>query len=192
MPGFSVAGTSGPVGDGPSSDIVPYYNYTWEIPHIFGDNVSRNSSLIYAKDVTMPGYTFSKEEVEGASLTYKYASQLVWDDVRITYYDIRADERLCDFLKKWRERIWTPASGLQYSESSQGGSPSQGSVGGYKRNTQITNFTPSSDGSSAVVWTLHGSWPQSVRNGDLTYTDSDVKLVEIVVVYDYAEEECES
>ena len=41
--------------------------------------------------------------------------------------------------------------------------------------------------SMAYKWVLEGSWPQTIRDGDLSYTRSEVKIVEVVVVYDWAE-----
>jgi len=33
---------------------------------------------------------------------------------------------------------------------------------------------------------LVGSWPSVIRHGDLTYTSSDVKIVEVTLTYDFA------
>ena len=35
-------------------------------------------------------------------------------------------------------------------------------------------------------WFLYNSWPSQIRSGELTYTNSDIKIVEVTVAYDWA------
>ncbi len=38
----------------------------------------------------------------------------------------------------------------------------------------------------SYAYDLVGSWPSVIRHGDLTYTSSDVKIVEVTLTYDFA------
>jgi hypothetical protein len=129
--------------------------------------------VVLAKDVSLPTYSATKEEVEGSSLQYKYASGVRWEDVRITFYHVRAGGTdTLTRLHGWRSSVWTPTLGLQ--------SPDK-----YKNNSVITVYD--SGWEEVYRWMLIGSWPQSIKEGDLTYTSSDVKVVEVVLSYDWAE-----
>ena len=177
MPGFTV----GPeAGLGVETSLKPYYSYTWDIPHLFGED-ALSGCTIFVKDCVFPTFTVNKEEVEGASVIYKYASMINWDDVRISFYDIPRDtstemgrSSLFKVLDKWRDTVWTPDGGLKYADGDNG----------YKKDTKLRAFTL--DVSRGYEWTLKGSWPQTVRESDLTYTRSEVKFVEVVIAYDWA------
>lgn len=170
MPGFSVSG----VGQGPSNQVRPYYTYTWEIQTLFEEN-GLTGALIFAKELTPPSFVPKREELESASLVYKYAAQANWDDVRITFYDIPQNgQRLADTLRQWRRTVWTPEEGIGLADD-------------YKKDSAISIFNM--DRSDEYTWMLHGSWPAQVRESDLTYTGSDVKSVEVIVAYDWAETE---
>ena len=167
MPGFTVDVNAGA---GLSNDIKPFYSYTWELDSLFED---LSAATIYAKDCVLPTFSASREEVDGASVVYKFASMVNWEDVRLTFYDISHNGILmADRLKAWRNRVWTPETGLGFADN-------------YKKQSIINVFNL--DISEGYKWTLYGSWPQSIRDGDLTYTRTEVKLVEVVVAYDWAE-----
>lgn len=170
MPGFRV----NDLGSGPVATVQPFYSYTWEILNLFGTN-ARDSALVYARECTLPTFTANKEIVEGASLIYKYASHIEWEDCRIVFYDVPVSGKtLEDELTEWRERIWTPEEGLKEAANSNG----------YKKESRISNFNM--DESIRQTWVLKGSWPQQIRSGELSYATSDIKLVEVNVVYDWA------
>lgn len=166
MPGFKV-GDIGP--DSVSGRPKTYYSYTWEIPFIF-DASGLRGPLVYCREVTLPTFTVGQEQVKGASLVYKYANDVTWDDIHLTWYDT---EGMLEILKRWRERVWTVDKGLAAADD-------------YKRRTLLLSTLP--DGTAAQRWELVNSWPSSIRNGDLTYTQSDVKVVDVTVTYDWAVE----
>lgn len=125
-----------------------------------------------AKDVTLPTFTANKEEVVGGSLRYKYASEIQWDDVKITFYHVfGSGSDTLSVLHGWRSAVWTPETGL--------GSPSK-----YKKTSIIGIYSPGWELLYNVQ--LIGSWPQTIKEGDLTYTSSDIKVVEVVISYDWA------
>jgi hypothetical protein len=54
----------------------------------------------------------------------------------------------------------------------------------YKKQTKILVYTPSN--SSRQTYTLNQSWPKAIKFGDLSYTSSDIKIIEATISYDYA------
>lgn len=166
MPGFSIQR----IGDStaPADDVSAYYTYTWDIQSIFANTGLPKTPLIYLKDMSLPTFSVGTEQVKGASLTYKYASDVTWEDVKVTWYDTAG---MLSYLQKWRAMVWTPEGGLQPPTS-------------YKSDTVLTTSLP--DGSSINTWTLKNSWPSTIRYGDLTYTQSDAKVVDVTISYDWA------
>jgi hypothetical protein len=152
--------------------LKPVYVYTWEVDKLFGD--AYHTKKILAKDATLPTFTIAKDTVDGSSLVYKYAGMVTWEDIKITFYDIVLSDssKASTILKDWRAKVWSAASGLK--------SPND-----YKNDSIITTYTL--DWVTKSVWTLHGSWPSTVKEGDLTYTSTDIKVIEVTVSYDWAD-----
>jgi hypothetical protein len=136
---------------------------------------NETTPLIHAKDMTLPTFSVNKEMVPGASLQYKYAKDVTWDDVKITWYDTYG---LLKIIRYWRRLVWTSTKGL-------------GPADEYKRISRLVHYLPHNeplDAPGEVEYTLVGSWPSIIRYGDLTYVNSDIKLVEVTLTYDWAEE----
>lgn len=173
MPGFAIQGINGVFGGqagnvpGPSAIQEYLYSYTWEIFQLMGN---LDSLLINAKDISTPTFTVGIETQQGASLEYKFAKNVSYDDIKVTFYDAVG---MIKIFKEWRETVWTNQDGLKTAES-------------YKRNSTLIISPPSWENDKSVEWHLTGSWPSSIRHGELTYTSSDVKLVEVTVTYDFA------
>jgi hypothetical protein len=163
MPGFVVSG----LGVGVSSTPLVYYKYLWSIDNLFG---AAAPTLIYSKEATFPSWDFERDEIMGGSLKYKFAKSIIFNDVKVSWYDTWGFSTI---IRDWRAAVWTPREGLQNPDD-------------YKTRSSLSNLTH--DLAKATHWTLYNSWPQSVKTGDLTYTDSDVKLVEVTVAYDWADE----
>ena len=171
MPGFDAGFQVGGVGQGVAGDnLKPNYNYTWQVVNLLG-TVAHGTPLVYVKDCTLPSVSFTKETVE-ASVEYKYASTARWDDVKIKFYDIAVSgQTLASVVRRWRQSVWTPTGGLQPSSN-------------YKKTSQIEVYNLQWE--LQYTWTLYGCWPQTIREGDLTYTSSDAKVIEVVLTYDWA------
>lgn len=171
MPGFNVENvvnyTIGQTVAKSSTQFI--YNYTWEVHKLF-DTSAANTPIVYVKDVSLPSVTLGKEDVKGASLNYKFASEATYDDVRLTFYDTVG---FLELLRKWRKSIWDQSTGLRTAYE-------------YKKQSDIKVYTP--DGELTEIYVLNGSWPSTIKYGDLTYTSSDVKFVDLTVSYDWAEE----
>lgn len=167
MPGFTVNGH----GSGAAAAVRPYYKYTWELDYLFSSRyLGTTSPLIYAINATLPTWVFDKDEAPGASIKYKQAKNISWNPIKISWYEVVG---LASILKKWRELVWTPEEGLK--------DPSI-----YKQPSSLRSLT--FNWQKPVVWQLHNSWPQEVNSGDLSYSDSDMKVVTVTVEYDWATE----
>lgn len=171
MPGFMVRGVGGHRGreDGRREY---YYNYFWEIINLFETPLTQQgpSQIVGLKDATLPTFTVNKETYLAASLEYKFAKSVNWDDVKVSWYD---HVGLLQTMKDWRANVWSPECGLADANH-------------YKRRSIIEYYLPT--GQKTCGWTLKNSWPSQIRHGELTYTTSDVKLIEVTITYDWAEE----
>lgn len=178
MPGFQVRTPGGTTGGqvgigGPSAARTEYfYTYTWEIFQLFEDNIQAGSALVHLKDLTLPTFTTNTDSYTGASLDYKWAKSVTWDDVKVVWYDTKG---LIDVIRGWRSTVWTPEGGLGVGSD-------------YKKVSLIDVHLPTWEEDDKVSWRLINSWPKIIKHGELTYTNSDVKLVEVTIAYDWAEE----
>jgi hypothetical protein len=182
MPGFRVdkLGDESRLGNvHPVSTAEFYTSYSWEIESLFDlyDPLgSNNRALIYLKDATLPTFIVNSEKVMGANLEYKFAKSVAWEDVKLTWYDSTG---LFEILTEWRKQIWTSAAGLKPPNS-------------YKRESILRSYLDSGEDSGPVqIFRLKNSWPSSIRHGELSYTSSEIKIVEVSLSYDWAEEEVE-
>jgi hypothetical protein len=153
--------------------LKPVYQYTWEIINLFEDTRSLFPTKLLAKEATLPTFTITKDTVDGSSLVYKYAGMVTWEDIRITFYDMVVGfNKASQIIKDWREKVWSATTGLK--------SPSD-----YKKDSVIKVYNL--DFTSSSTWTLHGSWPQVVKEGDLTYTATEIKVIDVTIAYDWAD-----
>ena len=180
MPGFMVAQNVGAGVAATNDNLKPVYQYTWEIVNLFEDN--RNlfpggeaGVKLLAKEATLPTFTISKDTVDGSSLVYKYAGMVTWEDIRITFYDVRVGgNQASGLIKTWRDNVWEAKTGLK--------SPND-----YKKDSKLNVYDL--EWTSMVIWVLHGSWPQSIKEGDLTYTATEMKVIDVTICYDWADME---
>lgn len=179
MPGFRVNGVDGTFGGaekqaataGPPATREYHYSYTWQVLELVGDYEYMMITTI--KDITLPTFTVTIESQQGASLEYKFAKSVSYDDVKVTFYDTVG---LLSKIRDWRKTVWTPQEGLKVAND-------------YKKRSRINVFTPEWSSNKQQNFILYGSWPSVIRHGQLTYTQSDVKLVEVTIAYDWAEEQ---
>ncbi len=172
MPGFRINSIGGNDNYANASTKY-YYTYTWEILNILSSVEADNKYLVNARDMSLPTFNVSKEMIQGSSLEYKYAKSVTWDDVRITWYDTVG---FINIIKQWRDSVWTEQTGLQPASY-------------YKRQSVLSYYTPDRlDNEGTIIYKLYNSWPSIIKHGDLTYTSSDAKVVEVTLTYDWAEE----
>lgn len=177
MPGFTVNGgfgghtylNGGFVPGGTPGNANFYYNYTWEVGIIMNDVVGLNKTSIVLKECSLPEVTIEKESYKGSFSEYKYAKGVTFSDVRMSFYDSYG---LLNKINSWMGSVYDDTNGLNLAAN-------------YKSDSSIWSSLPNADASSRQVYYLYGSWPVSVKYGDLTYTGSDVKVVDLTLTYDY-------
>lgn len=170
MPGFSTPVKDGVIGGHgikANSGAQYYYNYTWQIFQLAGMSFD-GTALINLRDASLPTFTANQDSYVSSSLEYKWAKSVTWDDIKVSWYDTWG---LNDIMRTWRGSVWSEKNGLQVA-------------GEYKKRSQIDVYLPS--GYGTITWCLVGSWPKIIKQGELTYTSSDVKLIEVTVTYDWA------
>lgn len=172
MPGFKI----NDVGKGAPASVKPIMSYSWEVTSLgSGKGAIDKDLLIFSESCTLPRFTATKEEVQGAVLTYKYASGVKWEDVKLTFYDVvpeKSKTTIAVALDDWRDKVYTSEQGL-------------GMANDYKQDSILSIIDAT--GAGIYKWTLHGSWPSSIGDSQLTYTSSNVKLVDVTITYDDAE-----
>jgi len=169
MPGFIV----NDVGSGVSSNIIANTTYNWEVQNLFGASLpSSSNSTILLKDCTLPTFNVSKQTVRGASIDYKFAEKIEWQDCSVNFYDahVVGSDSISELMKQWRETIWDDEHGIKFGST-------------YKKDSKLRVFVPFD---KKTVWHLYGSWPSSIKEGELTYTSSDIKTVSVSITYDWA------
>lgn len=179
MPGFRVQNIGGhSIGGAPPipANADYFYNYSWYIESLFENRPGGNDAVLHVRDVSLPAFTATKDTIMGTALEYKFAKGVTFDDVKVTWYDTNG---LIDIIRKWRESVWTPQTGIA-------------TPGEYKKDSYINQYILSEWDNQQVPKIRHklfGSWPSTIRHGDLTYTSSEVKIVEVSITYDWATEE---
>lgn len=130
-----------------------------------------SNSLIYLKEATYPTFTVDKETHQGASLVYKFAKAVNWDDVTVTWYDT---QNLINTMTQWRQGVWTADGGIAPASS-------------YKKNSELHYALPDGSGGDCQ-FNLTGSWPSSIKYGDFSYAQNEIKVITVNVTYDWCEE----
>lgn len=164
MPGFNI-NSSDPAEPSPMPGNDIHRAHRWRIVSL-GD-VNSRTAFLYAKSLVLPGFTVEEEIVNGAAIKYKFAKMVNWEDVSIEFYDVFG---VFESLQKWQDQVYTPDGGIQ-------------PAGSYKKTSSFVL----TDGSGKDIrpFTLHGSWPKQLSHSPLSYESSELKLVSLVLSYDF-------
>jgi hypothetical protein len=169
MPGFRIENIGGDRYRGIESTADYYTTYSWILDDIFDSSRDSNRSVVVnVKEMTLPSFSVAKEQVLGSSLEYKYAKSVSYDDVSIQWYDTHG---LIELVVGWRKSVWDPELGLSVANV-------------YKKDTVQKQYI--SYNNREVTYTLKGSWPSTIKFGDLSYANGDIKVVQVTVTYDWA------
>jgi hypothetical protein len=163
LPGFTICGK----GSGPDNTVEPKFTYRYNIL-ILGP--IQRDALLFAKDLTLPTFSAERQEIIGGSLIYKYAKNIKWEDVNISFYDV-AKPSISNELDEWKDLVATSEAGLQKHSD-------------YKKDCVFEELNGL--GKKLRTIKLKGAWPASIAYGKLSYTDSSIKIVELTLSYDYA------
>jgi hypothetical protein len=170
MPGFSLEQG---VTTTPNNNAEFYRNHRWRIvstgiPPTVAVDPTRER--VYAKSVQLPSVTFEEEKLKtGSAINYKIAKGANWQDFTIKFYDVYG---LYDVYKQWQDAIWNQTEGIR--------PPSD-----YKGQPIIALTDHAGD--ARQTYTAFGAYPKSITHGDLSYENSEVKLLTVTYTYDYAE-----
>lgn len=165
MPGFNI-GTGNPTYPNPNAEF--HRSHRWIIEEL-GVPGMQPVERLYAKSMQLPSLTFDEEKIKsGASVVYKIAKKANWQPFTIKFYDTFG---MYKGFKKWQDKIWTPEQGI-------------GLACDYKSRVVLTL----TDGLGVVKqrYTAIGAYPKSITHGELSYENSDVKLLTVAYSYDYA------
>ncbi len=169
MPGFRIGGYGGEM----PNTLEPARANRWIIKNL--GPVTKRYAMFVAKDLTLPQWKVDKLEIMGGVLWYKFAKSIKWDDITISFYDIpQPNYSAFREINKWIDLVHTNENGIK----KHGGS-------GYKMDCVFEEL----DGNGTTVRSirLKNAWPNGFNWGKLTYTSSDLKLIELTLSYDWAE-----
>lgn len=145
------------------------HSHRWKIDAL-GD--IRGTDLFLARDLAIPQFKINTQEVLGGLIYYNYAKSVKWDPVDVVFYD---DGVIYGLLDKWRKVVYDNTTGINKH------SPS----GGYKK--ECTFSLLDGRGNPVNKYILKNAWPLSLSHSKVTYTNSEVKQVNVTLSYDYAE-----
>lgn len=184
MPGFKI-GSDQSI-DGPSNKVELHRQHRWKISSIgipigagsqfgSGTNTSRtvphdrNNITFYAHSIQLPQLSFEEERILGGSVYYKIAKKAIWNDVTIKFYDLYGTYKI---FKEWQDKIWDPQRGIKWASDYKG--------------TVILQLTDGQN-NTKQQYTLNGAYVKDVQHGDLSYSNTDIKLVTVIFAYDFAD-----
>jgi hypothetical protein len=167
MPGFNIGGGGG--GSEPSNSSNLNRNHRWRIISL-GESIIPRTALIFVKSLQLPAFTVEEEIVTGAAIKYKFAKTVNWEDVLITFYD---NVGLIDDLLKWQKLVYDSGAGIKLAND-------------YKKSSSF-ELTDGAGKSAGSQYFLINSWPKNISHSQLSYEDSEIKLVNMTLSYDWAE-----
>lgn len=173
MPGFNInAGQA--VGPEPSIYIEPLRNHRWRIVALGADGatggVIGRDKLCYAKTLQLPEFAVEEEQIPGSAIKYKFAKMVNWGDVTVTFYDV---DGVYGGLIGWQNKVYEPNTGIKLADD-------------YKKQCRF-QMTDGSGRDTGPLYRLIGSWPKNISHSALSYEDSELKLINLVISYDWAE-----
>lgn len=136
---------------------------------------------LIAESVSLPERQFAKIEVPYANKNINLAGRNSFGDMRIVVRDvISADTELK--LTKWAEAI------LNIKDGTRGIVGNTTGKNGYKLDIEIIPLSPNGDKGRPSI--ARGCFPVSISWGDLSYTDSGIRTLDMTIsVDDFARKE---
>ena len=159
---------------GPPNTTETLRNYRWAVTQM---GPIRIENLKLLKDLQLPDLEITIQEIQGAQLTYKFAKGVKWADAQITFYD---DGYLLDELIKWKNMMYTTGVGIK----------SHAPVRGYKQECSFHLLDGCLNSVNRLF--LKNAFPRNIQNGRLSYSDTGIKVVNVILAYDWAEFEGKS
>lgn len=166
MPGFYVSGLPGPRDTNLNASPQPLFSHRWKIeklgPIRFPDN-------LYARTFQPPNLSFEEISVPGVSIDYKIAKKAIWNDITLTFYDLNDTY---ENLKEWID--------LLYDQERV-----QISIANDHKDTSIFTLLDGG-GDNLIRYTLNNSYPKELSHSALSYEESNIKTISLIISYDFA------
>ena len=151
--------------DGPTITDNTIRSHKWRITKLGPINIG---SLKFAKELVLPNFNIISEEVKGGFLSYNFAKSVKWDDVIVRFYD--TSKHLGE-LNAWKYMVVSDKDGIKIHNN-------------YKQECSFMIFDTSD---KQVEFKLHGAYPSSISHSEMSYSESGIKLITVVIKYDYAD-----
>lgn len=173
MPGFNINSNTQ---QGPEASIFieSQRNHRWRIISLGADGatggVIGRDALVYAKSLQLPEFNVEEEIVPGSAIKYKFAKFVNWGDVVVSFYDVSG---VYAGLIKWQNLVYTDTAGIGIADN-------------YKKQSRFQQ-TNGAGQDSGPLYRLIGSWPKIISHSTLSYEDSELKLINLTLSYDWAD-----
>ena len=169
MPGFNIQ-THTPTGINPALEY--HRSHRWVIDNLGMPSGMPTIHRLHAQSVQLPSLVLDEEKIKsGATLEYKIAKKANWQDITVKFYDVHG---LYKLYQEWQDLIWNQEDGIGRADK-------------YKGNVIIA--LTDGQGKKVQCYTAYGAYPKSITHGELSYTNSEVKLLTVTYSYDYAKVE---
>lgn len=182
MPGFIINNSGGVADPNPANHTDWLRNHRFSLLNFFGQlPPTANKEFLMLKDVTLPDKTISELAIKTPGTTYKFAKQVSYTDLKMTFYGSAALLTKC----------------LQLGDKAHDLTSGIGDFDDYKG--QVT-FMINEDGEAVdpkttigggnqtgIKYDYHGAWISNVNHGQLTYTSSDIKSITVTIKFDFFE-----
>lgn len=160
MPGFNLTRSASLSDVGDVNRV-----HRWSIRQIIGKSLV---SRVYAAELSLPNFTMEEEILNGASIDYKIPKKAVYNDITVKFYDTFG---IVATLEALRAKAHTWENGLARADAYMGETVLE-MHDGY--------------GNTTYAYRLINSYMKELSHSDLTYSNTDVKLVSVVIGYTYA------
>jgi hypothetical protein len=171
MPGFNIGSDASSEA---SITVTTHRSHRWRITSL-GEGLINKPTMLYAKSIQLPGFSIEEEIVVGASIKYKFAKTVNWEDVSLSFYDVMG---MIGDMRTWQDKVYTNGEGIN-------------SANDYKKTSSFI-LTDGVGESTGPTFTLKNSWPKSISHSELSYDNSEIKLINMILSYDWAEIEAPS
>lgn len=165
MPGFNIGDDS----DGPSNIVEPLRSHRWRIKKL--GPIDLDGVRIFAKDLSLPTVDIEVDEVQGATIKYKFASVVNFSEAVLTFYDTND---LLISLQDWLDLVYVSVGGE--------GTGELGLADDYKDEASFELVD--NEGFTEIEYRLLGAFPTKIDNSQLTYTNSNIKEITMTLQFD--------
>ena len=162
MPGFNIGSTTASDALTPSGLMEPLRAYRWRLESI--DYWATAGDLVTVAELDVPSFEFEEQVILGMSAEYKFAKRPKFNDIEIQFYD---DGKLQMVLENWMNEIWNPDEGLTGRT--------------YKSPMSFSELDNA--GKQIALFTLNEAWPKSLSHSRLSYSDNNLKRLNVKFSY---------